>query len=126
MAELSFDLLAASLRQDSHDLVAFHEVLAAKLTEALPAETVRVRRGGLPFSSRRPLTELQVELGDRQFVASHQAGRFTHRIATVVRGIALKTAEVPFQEWLHELTQALWEEAQTSEATREALERFLS
>jgi hypothetical protein len=126
MAELSFDVLAASLRQDSHDLVAFHEVLATKLTDALPAEAVRVRRGGVPFASRRPLAELQVELGDQQFVATHQSGRFTHRVAKVVRGIALKTAEVPFQDWLHELTKALWSEAEASEATREALERFLT
>jgi hypothetical protein len=126
MAELSFDLLAASLRQDSHDLEAFHEVLAGKLTDALPADAVRVRRGGLPFTQRRPLVELQVQLGDESFVATHQGGRFSHRIAKVVRGIALKTAEVPFQDWLQQLTHALWSEAQASETTREALERFLT
>jgi hypothetical protein len=126
MAELSFDLLAASLRQDTHDLEAFHEVLAAKLQEALPTDAVRIRRGGLPFASRRPLAELEVVLGDESFVATHQAGHFSHRVAKVVRGIALKTAEMPFQDWLGQLTQALWSEAQESESTREALERFLN
>jgi hypothetical protein len=126
MGELTFDVLAATLRQDTQDLVGFHEVLAEKLAEALPAGTVQVRRGGLPFQARRPLAQLTIELGDQHFIAAHQNGRFEHRLAKVVRGIALKNAVVPFPDWLDALTHALWAAAQESEQTRQALERFLT
>jgi hypothetical protein len=126
MGELTFDVLAATLRQDTHDLVGFHEVLADKLAAALPEGAVRVRRGGLPFQAKRPMAELEILLGDQTFMAVHQNGRFEHRLARVVRGIALKNSVVPFSEWLETLTHSLWAEAQESEETREALERFLT
>jgi hypothetical protein len=124
--DLSFDLLAAALRRDAEDLETFHEVLAEKLTAALPTGTVRVRRGGLPLQTRRPLAELSVELGDTLFSARREAGRYEHRLAHVVRGIALKTDTVPFPTWLDTLVQALVERAKESEATRKALETFLT
>jgi hypothetical protein len=126
LPDLSFDLVAASLRKDSDDLEVFHEVLAEKLQQALPRGAVVVRRAGLLPAGRRPLAELSVELGGQRFLAARRAGRFEHRIARTVRGIALKTEEVAFPAWLDGLSRAVWELAQTSEETRRALERFLT
>ena len=46
----NFDLLAASLRADAADLKTFMEVLATKLSDALP-NMVRVEREGGLFRS---------------------------------------------------------------------------
>jgi hypothetical protein len=126
MEPLSFDVLAAELRRDSQDLSTFHEVLAEKLIRALPPDAVTVRRGGLPFQARRPLTLLKVTLGDRTLEAEHKDGRFEYRLARVVRGIALKTDRVAFDHWLDALAESLYAEAAQSEQIRQALERFLT
>jgi hypothetical protein len=125
MGEWSFEDLAASFRADSRDLVTFHEVLAKKLEEALPPGSVRVHRGGWPLGGNRPLTQLTIDLEDNSFQMEHTARGYEYRLAKVVRGIALKTASTSFPEWLDALTQALWVEANRSDQTREALERFL-
>jgi hypothetical protein len=125
MSEWSFDTLAASLRMASRDLKTFHEVLADKLSQALPAGAVVLRHGGMPFQNKRPVVHITVTLGDQTFTAEHVRGGFEYRIAKVVRGIALKTEPSSLDHWLHELTQALWEHAQASESARTAMEQFL-
>ncbi len=126
MEDWSFDTLAGALRSASSDLSTFHEVLADKLTQALPAGAVVLRHGGFPFQkAQRPVVHITVTLGDQTFTAEHAHGEFTYRIAKVVRGIALKTEPATLDHWLHELTTALWEHAQASESARTALEQFL-
>ena len=122
----SFEVLAAELRRDSHDLETFHEVLADKLTQSLPTGQVEIHRGGLPFQSKRPLTKLKVNLGDIAFEAEHTARGFEYRMAKMVRGIALKTEAAAFDAWMDALARALYAQANASEAVREALERFLT
>jgi hypothetical protein len=122
----SFDVLAAELRRDSHDLDTFHEVLAEKLAQSLPEGQVEVRRGGLPFQAKRPLTQLRIHLGDLLFQADHTAHGFEYRVAKMVRGIALKTDIAAFDAWMDGLARALYEQASASESVREALERFLT
>jgi hypothetical protein len=126
MDSWSFDVLAAELKRDSQDLTTFHEVLAEKLSAALPPESVTIRRGGLPFQARRPLALLKVTLDDLAFEAEHTAHGFEYRIEKVVRGIALKRERVPFDQWLHQLAERLYAVASENEAVREALERFLT
>ncbi|MDA8197972.1 MAG: hypothetical protein M0Z54_00895 [Thermaerobacter sp.] len=126
MEDWSFDTLAGALRAASRDLSTFHEVLADKLTQALPAGAVILRHGGFPFQkTKRPVVHITVTLGDQTFTADHAHGEFEYRIAKIVRGIALKTEPAMLDRWLHELTQALWEHAQASESARTALEQFL-
>lgn len=125
MAEWSFDELAASLAGDSRDVSIFHEVLAEKLARAFPPGQVNVRRKGWPLGGQKPLQALNVELDGVAFSLEQSRRGFEYRRAKIVRGIALKTETLSLSEWLSSLTQALWQEAQKSEATREALERFL-
>lgn len=125
MEKWSFEELAASFRADSQDLATFHEVLAKKLEDALPQGAVQIRRGGWAFSSNRPLVELNVDLGGNVFKFEHTNRGYQYRLSKMVRGIALKNEALKFTEWLDALAQALWEEANRSDETRQALERFL-
>ena len=65
---LSFDRVAASLRADSRDLAIFLEVLAAKLTDALPSAVSIEHEGGL--LSRKRVKRLQVQLGEHRSSSS--------------------------------------------------------
>jgi hypothetical protein len=47
-------------------------------------------------------------------------------IATIVRGITLKTEDQPVDVWVEQLAHALSEEAQRSMASHEALSRLVT
>ena len=119
------DLLAASLRADMTDLKAFLEVLAVKLEEAMPEQTVVARQNKL-FSREHPVREILITLQDYQYRISREQGGslFTQR-AKVVRGIVLKTEQLPMEQWIGELAEGLARQAQKSAQARIALERFL-
>jgi hypothetical protein len=122
--DLGFELLAASLRADAGDLKSFVEALAVKLEGALPAQTRVERKGGL-FSKEKRVSRVSVDLGDAQYQLDADSGRVQPRRAKVVRGIVLKTEEVPLNQWIDDLSRRLTEEAQRSEQARLALERLL-
>lgn len=122
---LQVDMLAASLRADSTDLKAFLEALATKLAGALPNQTAVTRQNKL-FSRERPIREIVVTLGEYQYRISHeqQQSLVTLRAKTV-RGIVLKTEQLPMDQWINELATDLAHEATQSSQARIALERFL-
>lgn len=125
MADSSgFELLAASLRADVGDIKGFTEVLAAKFEGALPSQTHIERKGGL-LSREKRVDRITVDLGDQQYQLAVDHGRITPRICRVVRGIVLKTDEVPLERWIDALSRRLGEEAEHSEQARLALERLL-
>jgi hypothetical protein len=123
-AELDVDVLAASLRADSADAEEYVEVLAGKLTGALPGRVqVQRRRAGLlgPKRIQRVVISLtdcrpEVEVADGavQAVWTQTSG-----------GIALKHERIDFDDWLRRLSESLATEAQRSERTRTALRRLL-
>ncbi len=122
--DLSFDLLAASLRQDGGDILAFLEILAKKLEDAIPSQTTVERRGGL-FAKVKPVAAIHVTLGDMKYSLLQNRGHLeAHRIK-LVRDIALKTETVPLDQWIERLSQELLTLASQSTAIREGLERFL-
>ncbi len=122
---LQVDLLAASLRADSADLKAFMEALATKLEGALPNQTKVVRQGGI-FAKEHPVKEITVTLGDYQYrISRERQGPLVTQRVKVVRGIALKTEQLPMEQWIDELAEALAEEAAHSMQAHIALERFL-
>lgn len=122
---LQVDLLAASLRADTTDLKAFMEALAVKLEGALPNQTVVARQNKL-FSREHPVREIQVTLGDYQYrISREQHGPLVTLRAKVVRGIVLKTDQLPMEQWIEELATGLAEQAGQSAQARIALERFL-
>lgn len=122
---LQVDLLAASLRADTSDLKAFLEALAVKLEGALPDQTAVVRQNKL-FSREHPVKEILVTMGEYQYrISRDQQGPLVTMRAKVVRGIVLKTDQLPMERWIEELAEGLARQAGQSDQARQALERFL-
>ena len=123
---LQFELLASSLRADLSDTSAFLGALAEKLGGALPQQCVVERKGGL-FAKEKPVQRVSVELGDQRYAIERtNRGMLSAGRTKVVRGIALKTEELPVEIWIDDLSQALSTYAQHSAQARVALERLLT
>lgn len=119
------ELFAASLRADKADLKTFLEALAVKMEGSLPDYT-RVTRQGSIFSRERTVKEVMVSLGDYQYrIDRERQGPLVAVRAHVVRGIVLKTEQIPVDQWIEELSEALAQLAGRSAQSRAALERFL-
>ena len=122
---LQMELLAASLRADSSDTKAFLEALATKLEGSLPDRTTVTRHSSL-FSREHPVKEIAVLLGDYQYrIGRERQGPIMAQRAKVVRGIVLKTEQIPLEHWIEELAGELAQVAASSAQARSALERFL-
>jgi hypothetical protein len=122
---LQVEMLAASLRADSADVKAFLEALANKLQGALPNQTSVTRHSSL-FSREHPVKEIMVTLGDDQYrIARERQGPLMASRAKVVRGIVLKTDQIPVEQWIEELAEGLALEAARSAQALAALEKFL-
>ncbi len=120
-----FEVLASSLRADAGDLKAFMEALATKLEGALPSQTTVTRRGGGLFSGSKRVDRIMVDLGDYRYELQSSGSRVQPSRSKAVRGIVLKTEQIPLDEWIDELSRQLTAEAQRSEQARLALERLL-
>lgn len=122
---LQMEILAASLRADTTDLKAFLEALAVKLEGSLPNQTTVIRHSSI-FSREHPVKEINVTLGDYQYrISRERQGPIITQRAKVVRGIVLKTDQIPLEQWIEELAAALAEVAASNSQARIALERFL-
>ncbi len=119
------ELYAASLRADKADLTTFLDALAVKLEGSLPDYTMVSRQGSI-FSRERTVKEVIVSLADHQYrIGRGRQGPLVAVRAHVVRGIVLKTEQIPVDQWIEELSEALSRLAGHSAQTRAALERFL-
>lgn len=121
---LSFDILAASLRQDSRDLSVFSEVLAKKLEGAVPGYCQVERQGGL-FQKNPPVRRIIVTLDPWQYILENQRGRVSTVRVKLVRGVAIKTDPMELNPWIDALSQELVQVASHEAQARESLERFL-
>jgi hypothetical protein len=120
-----FDLVAASLRADAGDLETFVEALATKLEASFPGRVTVERKGSRLVPGTKPVRRIAIPLGDSIFALEHDAGRVTCFQKAVVRGIALRTEELPLGRWIDALSAALVAEAGSSDAARTTLERLL-
>ena len=122
---LRMEMFAASLRADSTDVKAFLEALATKLEGSLPNQTIVTRHSGL-FSREHPVKDITVTLGEYQYrISKERQGPLLALRAKVVRGIVLKTEQLPVEQWIDELAGGLAQTAAQSAQARAALERFL-
>lgn len=122
--ELDVDVLAAALRADSGDVEQFLEVLADKLSGALPGRvTVQRKRSGLRGPKR--VQRIEVTLSDCRPELQLSDGVVEAVWTRVSGGIALKHERVDFELWLQRLSESLAVEAQRSERTRAALQQLL-
>lgn len=120
-----FELLAASLRSSGGDVDVFVEVLASKLEQALPGRVSVERRALRLLSKEKRVARIEVALGDSRFTAAVQQGALETRCAKAVRGVVLKTDELPLDGWLEALGRELAREAEASEQSRVALDQLL-
>jgi hypothetical protein len=118
--------LAATLRASSSDLKIFVEVLADKLEQALPGRVQVERRGTRFLGKDKRVERVQCTLGDRRYVLVARDGSVDTQRATAVRGVVLKTDQIPLDEWLDALAGDLATEAHTSERARLALQQLLA
>jgi hypothetical protein len=123
--DIGFELLASSLRADAADLNAFVEALATKLEGALPTQTVVERKPTGLFSKTKRVHRISIDMGNTRYDLVADGGRVQAGRGTAVRGIVLKTEQLPLDRWIDELSRELTEEAQRSEQARIALERLL-
>src|SRR6266566_5610472 len=122
---LRMELFAASLRSDYTDAKAFLEALAVKLEGSLPQHTTVTRQSSM-FSREHPVREIAVSLGEYQYrIGKERQGPLVAQRAKIVRGIVLKTEQIPVEQWIEELAEALAQFATHSAQARAALERFL-
>jgi len=122
---MQVEVFAASLRADYTDVKAFLEALAVKLEGSLPNNTTVTRHSSL-FSREHPVKEIAVSLGEYQYrIGKERQGPLVAQRAKIVRGIVLKTEQIPAEQWIEELAEALAQFAAHSAQARAALERFL-
>jgi hypothetical protein len=120
--ELSFDLVAASLRADTTDIRAFTSALAVKLQEAVP-DRVQVRRQGM--LGRGEIRDIGVKLSDHLWRITVDHGSLIATRDKEVGGIVLKHEQIGLDEWVDQVSRELTELARQSETARLALERML-
>jgi hypothetical protein len=124
VASHDLDLLAASLRADAGDLDAFVEGLAVKLEQAIP-DHVRVYRWRGGFRRPKQVRKIAVDAAGRRFELRASAGSIETDCSRLSGGIVLKTETLDTESWLKALSEALADEADRNERTRQALERLL-
>jgi len=91
----------------------------------LPNNTTVTRHSSL-FSREHPVKEIAVSLGEYQYrIGKERQGPLVAQRAKIVRGIVLKTEQIPVEQWIEELAEALAQFATHSAQARAALERFL-
>ena len=117
---VKFGVAATLSKQYAADQRQFLELLAQMLERALPDETQIERKGGL--FSKKTLHCVSVLLGGSRYdLEDPGRGPLIAKRVQIVRGIALKTEQIPVESWLAEMGSALDERAKSSAAAREAL-----
>ncbi len=119
------DTLAASLRADASDINVFFQVLATKLSGAMPGMVELEREGGL-FRKEHPVRKISVRAGEDLFEAELHHGAVAARHAHAVRGITLRSEELDFQAWLRALLGVLQGRARQSAEASAALRSLVT
>ncbi len=121
---VKFGVASALAKQYVADQRGFLEMLSEMLGSALPDETETVRRGGL--FAKKTIQKVIVTLGENRYTLEDLGRGPLHASRThIVRGIALKTEEIPVELWVEELGTCLDERANVSLIAREALARLV-
>jgi len=94
------DQIAAGMALDLSNVESFLAHLARSLQQAVPQQ-VRIEASGAHVIG------LEVNLEPDAFVLRREGGRVVSQYKKLVRGIALKTKELPLAEWVEMLSQSL-------------------
>jgi len=121
----TFDLVAASLRADSHDIRSFVEALATKLSVTFPG-LVQVERARGFGRGPKPVRRIVVSLGDDRYQLDSSEGETVCTRSAMVRGIALRNEQLPLDAWIDSLSHSLLQQAELTEQGRNALARLIT
>src|SRR5258708_3068916 len=120
----NFDLLAASLRADAADLKTFMEVLAAKLSDALP-NMVRVEREGGLFKKEHRVQAIRIQIEEHGYELRRAASAIEPRLTHQVRGLVLKKGVRGGARGIEGLPELLTRQAENSASARNALDQMV-
>jgi hypothetical protein len=120
-----FDLDAAGLRADGADVVTSVEVLAAKLEDALPAQTTVERRSKRLFGGDKVVTAIEVRLGEGRWALQCKGRQVDAAREHEVRGVVIRREPLDLDAWIRGLAAELRRQAETSEKARTALSTLL-
>jgi hypothetical protein len=123
-AGIGFDMLAASIRADASDLTSFVTVLGRKLLDALPGQVI-CERERKRFRESDRIKRIEVTLDDQRFEMEERGALPVARVSHVVRGMKLRSDDVPVDEWIERLSRKLAEVAAKSAKTRDAIAGLL-
>lgn len=118
---LDFEVLVASLRMGREHSGRYLSELADRLSRALPGR-VQVERAGLLSKKTRAVT---CDVGQKRYRVAADDGGTVCSVASVVRGVVIRTDECSLDAWLAELSRELTRAAEDSQEVRAALERLL-
>ena len=122
---MSFEILAAGIRDIRHDVPVLLSVLAEKLYSGLPDRVDVTRRSGL-FSRDNSVKSISIDFENLRYVINHKAGRLETLRQKVVHEVVLKTETINFDEWMGEVLRHLMRESDENENVRNMLDRFLT
>jgi hypothetical protein len=112
--------LAKSYTADEREFLA---LLGTLMESALDTETRIERRG---FFSGGSIHRIVIALGDYTYVIEDPGrGPLIAARKRVVRGVALKSEEMPVPEWIDALGAAIEARATTSQRARDALSKLI-
>lgn len=118
---------AALAKSYESDQSSFLPLLAGLLEGAMP-EALEVERKPLHlFSKDKRIVLLRLHLGDDTYMLQQPepGGRLLGWHAKTVRGITLKTEQIPLDRWLTDVGTVISERAKESEEAALALKTFL-
>jgi hypothetical protein len=124
-AGLGFDMLAASIRADAAELGTFLNVLGRKLLSALPGQ-VNCIHEKKRFRESDKVRRIELSLEDLRFEIEDAGGRLVAMVSHVVRGMRLRSDEVPLDVWIEQLSRKLAEAAANSAKSRDAIASLLT
>jgi hypothetical protein len=97
---IAADQIAHGMALDMSNVEHFLGQLARQLQQAIPQQ-VRVEGSGAHVAG------MEVNLDPDMFVLRHEGGHVVAQYKKLVRGIALKTRDLPLDEWVGKLGEAL-------------------
>jgi hypothetical protein len=122
-SDLDLDLLASSLRAEGGDVRTLLGALVTRLSGAL-GNRMEIERAGR-FRKGDEIRRISIRLGEDQLEATMDRGALECTVSRSVGGIKIRTVRVGIDEWLRRLLGALRDEAETTQATRVALEALV-
>ena len=122
---LQFETLAASLKMDQKAAADMVEQLARMLSSCLP-DSVEIKRGGNIFSKDKPVEQMTIKFDDSHFqIIKTGNGRYSAKHLKIVRGVALKTTDMPFDKCFSDIVENLTKMAEHNASARMALNKFV-